>query len=168
MLKQEFLTEFKNNIIEGQAVNLGLTIITVGFKSIIQTNDDNSIESIENYKFQFQKGVVRNEFKLIYITKGNGRICFDNSNEVEISEEKILLIYPKKNYNYYYNAKEWKEYYIRFKADDYYFQLIRERFSSNNIVIDLGYLYYLLAPWMWFVLDLILRKRICPVCFFML
>jgi len=139
MIKQEFRTEFKNNMIEDQVVNLGLTIISVGFKAILQKNDDNSTESVENYKFQFQKGIVRNEFKLIYITKGHGIICFDNSHEDEISEGKMLLIYPRQKYDYYHVTKEWKEYYIRFETDDYYYHLINEKFSENNMVIDFGY-----------------------------
>lgn len=139
MPQQEFRTEFKNNKVEDRAVSLGLTINCVGFKSIIQTNDDKNSESIEDYKFQFKKGVIRNEFKLIYITKGNGIICFDNLNEFAISEGKILLIYPRESYDYYHTESEWKEYYIRFEVDEYYSQLIREKFSASNTVIDFGY-----------------------------
>jgi AraC-like DNA-binding protein len=139
MLHQEFRKEFKNNIVENQRINLGLSINSVGFKSIIQTNDENRPESIEDYKLQFKKGVLRNEFKLIYITKGNGIICFDNCHSVEISEGKILLIYPQQAYDYYHKTKEWKEYYIRFEADKYYSQLIKDKFCENNIVIDFGY-----------------------------
>jgi len=140
MLQKEFRTEFKNNIVEDQVVNFGLTINSVGFKSIIQANYDNSSESIEDYKFQFKKGVIRNEFKLIYITKGKGLICFDKTNEFTISEGNILLIYPRQSYDYYHTESEWKEYYIRFEADDYYYyQLIKEKFSANNVVIDFGY-----------------------------
>ena len=138
-MKKEFRTEFKNNIVSEQILKLGLTVNSVGFKSIIPTNDVSCVNSFEDYKFQLKKGIIRNEFKLIYITKGKGFICFDNSNKIEISGGKVLLIYPRQSYDYYHTESEWKEYYIRFETDPYYFQLINEKFNSNNSIIDFGY-----------------------------
>ena len=139
MIKKEFRTEFKNSFIENQDFNLGLTINSVGYKSIISTSKDKSSENIVDYKLQFKKGVIRNEFKLIYITKGNGLLCFENSNQIEISEGKILLVYPQQSYEYYHTELEWKEYYIRFEADNYYYQLIKEKFDDKILIIDFGY-----------------------------
>lgn len=138
MKEKEFRTEFQNNVTGDLDLNLGLTINTVGYKSIVL--DKTTFENkIVNYKYDFKKGQVRNEFKLIYITQGSGIICFDGSNEMEISEGKILLIYPQQSYDYYYKALEWKEYYIRFDTDDYYFQIIKRKFGDYNSIIDIGY-----------------------------
>lgn len=139
MIDREFRTEFVNNIVEDKEFNLGLTISSVGYKSIVPNNNDTHTKRIEDCKYHFKKGIIRNEFKLIYITKGSGIICFEDSKEIEISEGKILLIYPRQGYDYYHTASEWKEYYMRFDADDYYFQIIKKKFNANNSIIDIGY-----------------------------
>ena len=83
---------------------------------------------------------MSDEFKLIYITNGVGYVCLENLVEIEISTGMILLIYPGQKYTYYYLSHiEWKEYYVRFEADNEYYQMIRRFFPADKLIIDIGF-----------------------------
>jgi len=136
----DFYSEFKNVVIDDNNINFGLTINSVGYKSILQNDVIIKSNKIKDFRFHYKKGKVSNEFKLIYITKGVGIVCFDGLEEVEISKGKVLLIQPNQKYTYYHLPdNDWKEYFIRFETDAVYYQLIRRFFPSENSIIDVGF-----------------------------
>ncbi len=127
-------SEFKNMVIDDDNINFGLTINSVGYKSI--WTDD----KIDKTKYLYKKGKLSDEYKLIYITNGTGFVCFENEKETEISKGKVLLIYPNQKYTYYHLPEnEWKEYFIRFEANSQYVQIIKKYFPSENLIIDIGF-----------------------------
>jgi AraC-like DNA-binding protein len=136
----ELQSEFKNVVIEDNDISFGLTINSIGFKSILPNDHISDTKKIKDFKYQYKKGKVSDEFKLIYITNGVGYVCFENMNEIEISKGKILLIYPQQKYTYYHvNDTEWKEYFIRFEADVAYSLMIRRFFPADKLIIDIGF-----------------------------
>ncbi|HRZ96380.1 MAG TPA: AraC family transcriptional regulator [Paludibacter sp.] len=140
MNQKDFQSEFKNVVIDDDNINFGLTINSVGYKSILPDEKIALSNKIKDFKYQYKKGKVSDEFKLIYITKGVGFVCFDGSDEIEISKGKILLINPNQKYTYYHLSEtEWKEYFIRFETDTAYSLLIRKFFPVDNSIIDIGF-----------------------------
>ncbi|MEI6754031.1 MAG: AraC family transcriptional regulator [Paludibacter sp.] len=140
MIVNDIYSEFRNVVIDDDNINFGITINSVGFKSILPHEDKDKTNRIKDYRYQYKKGKVSNEFKLIYITKGTGCMCFENSIEKKISKGKILLISPNQKYTYYHlSNSEWKEYFIRFETDEMFNTLIRKFFPVENSIIDIGF-----------------------------
>ncbi len=140
MNNPDLQSEFKNVVIDDDNINFGLTINSVGYKSILPDEKIAKANVNKDIRFQYKKGKVSDEFKLIYITKGIGYVCFDDANEIEISKGKILLINPNQKYTYYHlKHTEWKEYFIRFETDAAYNLLIRKFFPADNSIIDIGF-----------------------------
>lgn len=140
MRMNDLQSEFRNVIIEADDIDFGLTINSVGYKSILPDVKKAGTNKIKDYKFHYKVGRVSDEYKLIYITKGTGFICFDEGCEHEISKGKILLIYPNQKYTYYHLPDtEWKEYFVRFEADSRYNQLIKKYFPGDILIADIGF-----------------------------
>jgi AraC-like DNA-binding protein len=140
MNKTELQSEFKNVVIEDNDISFGLTINSIGHKSIMPSKSISETNKIRDFKYHYKKGKVSNEFKLIYITNGIGYVCFENMSEIEISKGKILLIYPQQKYTYYHlTHTEWKEYFIRFEADTAYSMMINRFFPADKLIIDIGF-----------------------------
>lgn len=140
MNNEELQSEFRNVVIEDDNINFGITINSVGYKSILPNIRISKFDKIDEFNSHYKKGRVSNEFKLIYITKGVGFVRFDDSNEMEISEGKILLITLNQIYTYYHLSNyEWKEYFIRFETDDAFNLLIRKFFPVEKSMIDIGF-----------------------------
>ncbi len=140
MNSSDLHSEFRNVVIDDNNINFGLTINSVGYKSILPNDTIQKSNKIKDFRYQYKKGKVSNEFKLIYITKGHGFVCFEGNDEFEISKGKVLLIQPNQKYTYYHLPdNEWKEYFIRFETDAVYYQLIRRFFPADNSIIDVGF-----------------------------
>ncbi|MBP1663180.1 MAG: AraC family transcriptional regulator [Bacteroidetes bacterium] len=135
----ELQSEFKNVVIENNDINFGLSLNSIGFKSLLSNGNSVNANKVRDFRYKYKKGKVSDEFKLIYITNGVGFICLENSIEIEISTGMILLIYPQQKYSYYHLIDiEWKEYFVRFEADNEYSQMIRRFFSADKLIIDIG------------------------------
>lgn len=140
MIQQDLLSEFKNVVIDDDNINFGLTINSVGYKSVLPNESLTKSNKVKNFKYQYKKARVSDEYKLIYITQGVGVVCFDEQPEIEISKGKILLINPNQKLTYYLLPHtEWKEYFIRFEADSYYSALISKFFPTEDSIIDIGF-----------------------------
>jgi AraC-like DNA-binding protein len=140
MKNRDILSEFNNVIFENEHFNFGLTVNSVGYKSIFPAENIHKEDQITKFKFQFKKGRVADEFKLIYITKGAGYVRFEGQEDIQISKGKILMIFPNQKYQYYHlEESEWKEYFVRFEAGAVYNQLIRSLFYEDNQVVDVGF-----------------------------
>lgn len=139
MNNRDIQSEFNNVIFENEHINFGLTVNSVGSKSIFP--DENvSDKKVKDYRYQFKRGRVADEFKLIYITKGSGYVRFEGAEDIRISTGKILMIFPNQKYQYYHlEETEWKEYFIRFEAGAVYNQLIRSLFFEDNQVVEIGF-----------------------------
>lgn len=135
-------SEFNIAGIEDSRLNFGLTVNSVGYKSMLPEVNVNDSGGVKDRKYQFKKGRVADEFKLIYITRGSGFVRFDNFPEVEtrIAKGNILMIMPNQKYQYYHDKEsEWKEFFIRFEAESLYHQLIKSLFTNEFQVVDVGF-----------------------------
>jgi len=140
MNQNDLQSEFNNILIEDNHLNFGLTINSVGSKTVLSNESIENTSSIRHYKYQFKKGRVSNEFKLVYITRGSGYVHFEGHEEIEIHKGHILLILPNQKYKYYHiKETEWKEHFIRFEADMVYDVLIKSFFYNGNQVVDVGF-----------------------------
>ncbi len=140
MRLEKLQSEFSNQNIEYNQMNFGLTINSVGFKSILPNKSIARANKFIDYQNLYKKGSFSDEFKLIYIIKGTGFIHFENHEEIEISQGKILIIMPHQKYEYYHIYEtEWKEYFIRFEADTIYLELIKTIFEKQNQIVTVGF-----------------------------
>lgn len=140
MYQNNLQVEFSNLLIEDNQLNFGLSINSVGNKTILSNEKMARASNIKDYKYQYKKGRIANEFKLIYITSGSGFIHFDGRKEIEIQKGNILFVFPNQKYEYYHNKEsEWKEYFIRFEADILYDKFVRTYFTDDNQVVDIGF-----------------------------
>jgi AraC-like DNA-binding protein len=140
MKNRDILSEFNNVIFENEHINFGLTVNSVGLKSILPAENVDKEDKVTRLKYQFKKGRIADEFKLIYITQGSGYVRFEDRDDIQISKGKILMIFPNQKYQYYHlEETEWKEYFIRFEAGAVYTQLIRSYFFDDNQVVDVGF-----------------------------
>jgi AraC-like DNA-binding protein len=135
MNNNDLQSEFNNIILEDNQMNFGLTVNSVGSKSIVPKENVSRASKFKDYKYQYKLGRVSGEFKIIYITRGQGYVHFEENEDIEISQGKILMIMPNQKYQYYHLPdSEWKEYFIRFEADTVYFELINQLFGKNQLV----------------------------------
>ncbi|MDD3080557.1 MAG: AraC family transcriptional regulator [Paludibacter sp.] len=133
-------SEFRNDPILNHFEDFGLTVNSVGYKVITPNKKIATGNRSRNYKFYFKRGKITDEFKIVYITNGTGYVQFQDRPEMEIGQGKALIIRPNQVYEYYHvNDTEWKEYFIRFEADEIYFKLLNELFNDNNQVIEVGF-----------------------------
>lgn len=140
MLIDELQSEFSNLNIEDNYLNFGLIVNSVGYKSVLCNENIARPNNFKDYKYQYKRGRVLNEFKLIYITKGNGYLHFENREEIEISQRMVLIIMPNQKYEYCHNVEyDWKEYFIRFEADSVYYELVNSLFGVHNQVVNVGF-----------------------------
>lgn len=134
MIQSEFTTR------DDHRLNFGLSVNSVGVKSIEPETSDARENQVSDHRYHFKKGRVADEFKLIYITKGAGYVCFEDGAETRIERGNILMILPNQKYQYYHESEyEWKEYFIRFEADALYHQLIRTLFINEYQVVEAGF-----------------------------
>ncbi|MDD4970378.1 MAG: helix-turn-helix domain-containing protein [Paludibacter sp.] len=96
--------------------NLGVTVNTVGFQTI-QPHTPYPVKSHPSgYYFNFQNGRTLDEYQLIYITKGSGRLLIENR-EYTLTAGKIFIIRPGQWHSYTPSVETgWNEYYIGFKS----------------------------------------------------
>ncbi len=140
MNNNDLLSEFNNILIEDNQLNFGLTINSVGSKTILPNENIARASNIKDYKYQYKKGRISNEFKLVYITRGSGYVHFERVEEIEIHKGHILFILPNQKYEYYHvNETEWKEYFIRFETDMLYDRFIKSFFLNESQVVDVGF-----------------------------
>ena len=140
MENNDLQSEFSSRKAEDKHLDFGLTVNSVGHKTILPNELIARANKFRDYKFQFKKGRVSGEFKIIYITRGIGYVQFEDGDEIEISKGEVLIIRPNQLYKYYHvNETEWKEYFMRFEADYVYYQLINEVFGQGNQVVEVGF-----------------------------
>ncbi|MCE1154536.1 MAG: AraC family transcriptional regulator [Bacteroidales bacterium] len=134
MNQSEFTTR------DDHRLNFGLSVNSVGVKTIQAEVDQSRASQVSDHRYHFKKGRVADEFKLIYITKGLGYVCFEGGAETRIERGNILMILPNQKYQYYHESNQvWKEYFIRFEADALYHQLIKTLFINEYQVVEAGF-----------------------------
>ena len=133
-------SEFKNHLNQNGIDDFGLIVNSVGLKIIKANCKTASAKHSRDYKISFTRGKISDEFKIIYITNGEGFLRFHDNEEVKLTQGNALIIRPNQAYEYFHNNKtEWKEYFIRFEANDTFFQSINELFNGNNQLIEIGF-----------------------------
>lgn len=140
MKQQPLLSEFSNLNEEKLKHNFGLSVNSVGYKSILANEKVARAGRIIDYKYHFKQGRVSDEFKIIYITSGIGYVQFEGTTERKITSGEVLLVMPNQQYRYYHRPDtEWKEYFIRFIASSVYYETISDFFRTENQVVEIGF-----------------------------
>ena len=111
----------------------GLTVTSIGYQKI----DKNETYPPENqffgYCFDVDNGWILNEYKLLYITNGNGIFSIGNSKpSCLITEGKMIFLMPGVWHTYKpIQNKGWNEYWIGFKGEIIE-KIIKEGFFLNR------------------------------------
>jgi len=133
-------SEFRNNSLENGIDDFGLIVNSVGHKTINANSNISTVNRSRDYKISYKTGKISDEFKIIYITNGEGFLKFQDRLEVELTQGKALFIRPNQSYEYFHNnKKEWKEYFIRFEADETFYRHLNDIFKDSNQLIEIGF-----------------------------
>ena len=118
--------------------SLGISVNTVGFQTIKpHTQYPIKIHPV-GYFFSSKKGRKLNEFQLIYITKGEGRLLIENS-EYSITKGNIFIIYPHQWHSYAPTEETgWNEYYIGFEGNVLYKWIENSFLGYDSQVYKIG------------------------------
>jgi len=131
--------DFNYLIINENDFKFGLSINTVGYQSIKPDSQYPLLQHPEGYFFNVQKGRILNEYQLIYITEGSGKLTLEQNEVIQISKGQVILIFPGQWHSYQPTERSgWNEYYIGFngKIID---SLVQNSFlSKKNQLLDVG------------------------------
>lgn len=119
--------------------NIGLVVNTVGFQTIKPNTQYPAPKHPSGYYFSTQEGRILDEFQLIYITKGEGRLSIDNK-QFTLRKGNIFLLCPNQWHSYMpTNETGWNEYYIGFEGKILFSWLENSFLDSENQVYDIGF-----------------------------
>ncbi len=112
-----------------QDENWSLMVKTAGFQSVLPNSIYPTQEHAEEYKFNFQRGRVLDEFQMIYITKGSGTFESASCKNIRIGEGTVFFLFPGELHRYRpEQSTGWDSYWVGFKG----------RFADN--LVANGYL----------------------------
>ncbi|MDD5053169.1 MAG: AraC family transcriptional regulator [Sulfuricurvum sp.] len=118
--------------------SLGISVNTVGFQTIKPYTQYPVKSHPAGYYFSSQKGRKLNEFQLIYITKGGGKLLIENC-EYNLSKGNIFILYPEQWHSYIPNEETgWNEYYIGFEGNVLYKWIENSFLGYDSQVYNIG------------------------------
>jgi AraC-like DNA-binding protein len=128
ILKPSFLTQvhvmqqlLNTNIrylpVHEQDENWTLMVKTAGFQSVLPNSIYPTQGHSQEYKFNFQRGRVLNEFQMIYITKGAGTFESANCKNTPIGEGTVFFLFPGELHRFRpEQLTGWDSYWVGFKG----------------------------------------------------
>lgn len=131
--------DFNYLIINENDFKFGLSVNTVGCQSIKPDSQYPLLQHPKGYFFNQEKGRILNEYQLIYITEGFGKLTLRQNEVIQISKGQVMLILPGQWHSYQPIEKSgWNEYYIGFKGK-IIDSLVQNSFlSKKNQLLDVG------------------------------
>jgi AraC-like DNA-binding protein len=131
--------DFNYLIINENDFKFGLCVNSVGYQSIKPYSQYPLIEHPEGYFFNAHKGRILNEYQLIYITEGSGKLTLEQNEVVQISKGQAILIFPGQWHSYQpTKSSGWNEYYIGFNGKIIE-SLVQNSFLSKKYqLLDVG------------------------------
>jgi AraC-like DNA-binding protein len=97
----------------------GISVVTVGTSAIPGNYASYPLLSghPSKYRFNTQKGRIFDEYQLVYIAEGKGRLYVSGDSCVEVAAGDAFLLRPSVWHNYFPDKKRgWVEYWIGFKG----------------------------------------------------
>lgn len=95
----------------------GLEVLSVGFSSVPTYSPYPTTEHPKGYLVNWHQKRRLPNYQIIYITKGSGRIKFENSEAHHLKEGHSFLILPNQYHQYEPNQDTgWNEYWIEFNG----------------------------------------------------
>ena len=117
----------------------GLSVVDCGYTEIPPNTLYPPNPHPQKYDLDWQHGRILDEFQLVYITAGNGTFESSSGGCHTISAGTAFLLFPGEWHRYRPDIKTgWVEYWIGFKGE-YCDNLMKQLFSKNQPVIDVGH-----------------------------
>lgn len=117
----------------------GVTVNSVGFQHINPGEAYPPQNHPTRYLFQTDKGRILDEYQLLYITQGKGKFKSASSEEANLSEGKMFLLFPGEWHSYQPEKRTgWDEYWIGFKGESIDKKQQNNFFSKLKPVFNVG------------------------------
>lgn len=139
-MQQLLNTNIRYLPVHEQDENWSLMVKTAGFQSVLP----NSIYPTEGhpreYKFDFQRGRVLEEFQMIYITKGSGTFESASCKNIPIGEGAVFFLFPGEWHRFRpEQLTGWDSYWVGFKGKFAENLVANGYLSVNKPVVKVGY-----------------------------
>lgn len=119
--------------------SIELTINAVGFLTINPNSEHPANILSSDYYSDFYKGRITDEFQLIYITNGGGKLLVEDKRFI-LKNGDVFVIYPKQRHSYTPNTETgWSEYYICFEGKEMLAWIENSFPKTETQVYDIGY-----------------------------
>lgn len=117
----------------------GLTVNSVGYQHIEPGDTYPPQNHPTRYLFRTEMGRILDEYQLLYITQGRGRLITSQSNKTAITEGNMFLLFPGEWHSYKPDINTgWDEYWIGFKGENMKQKLEYSFFSKEKPVLNVG------------------------------
>lgn len=118
----------------------GLTVCSVGYQKIDQSEAYPPESHNKEYMFTYEKGRVLPEYQLLYIVEGQGVFSSAASGKSNVRKGDMILIFPGEWHTYAPdNNTGWTEYWIGFSGANVDSRVVSGFFSKESPVYNIGY-----------------------------
>lgn len=139
MNKSNLEDRFKSLIVSDKDKLFGLTVSTVGLQ-VIEPNKANSLSGHPEVDSSNTKQYrALDEYQIIYITQGYGKMLIENHDELTISKGQVIILFPGQMHSYFPDEKMgWHKYSIGFSGEIIDRYIENSFFSKNTHLLDIG------------------------------
>lgn len=122
-----------------QDTRWGLTINTVGYQHVEPGEHYPPQNHPTRYLFSTERGRILDEYQLLYIVRGKGRLVSGGFRDTEIGEGQMFLLFPREWHSYRPDSQTgWDEYWIGFKGANIDNRISHGFFSRQKPVFNVG------------------------------
>lgn len=126
-------------ITNGQDVEWGLTVNSVGFQTIKPEETYPPQNHPSRYLFNTEKGRILEEYQLLYITRGGGEFISVKGGRYTLSDGKMFLLFPEEWHSYRPDESTgWDEYWIGFNSHNMEKRINAAFFNKQNPILNVG------------------------------
>ncbi len=123
-----------------QDENWSLMVKTAGFQSVLPNSIYPTREHAEEYKFNFQRGRILDEFQMIYISKGSGAFESASCKNTPIDEGTVFFLFPGELHRYRpEQSTGWDSYWVGFKGQFAENLVANGYLSVSKPMVRIGY-----------------------------
>lgn len=123
-----------------QDENWSLMVKTAGFQSVLPNSIYPTQGHSQEYKFNFQRGRVLDEFQMIYITKGSGTFESASCKNIPIGEGTVFFLFPGELHRFRpEQLTGWDSYWVGFKGKFADNLVANGYLSVNKPAVRIGY-----------------------------
>jgi len=117
----------------------GMTVNSVGYQQIVPGSHYPTQNHPTRYLFSTQKGRVLDEYQLVYISAGKGKLITDSCKQQPVKEGCMFLLFPGEWHNFMPEKQTgWDEFWIGFKGSNIDSRVENGFFNKQKPLFNVG------------------------------